>query len=62
MQSKRTAKWSLQARIEGTEKGRAYVVLPLDPEGVWGLSARYHVRGTMARLCFKPTDLLRADI
>jgi hypothetical protein len=38
---------SFQARLEGTEKGRVYAVLPFDPEKVWGLRARYHVRGTI---------------
>jgi hypothetical protein len=47
MQSKHTAERSFQARLEGTEKGRVYVVLPFDPEQTWGLRARYHVRGTI---------------
>jgi hypothetical protein len=47
MQSKRTAERSFQVRIEGTEKGRVYVALPFDPKKVWGLRARYHVRGTI---------------
>jgi hypothetical protein len=42
-----TAERSFQARIEGTEKGRAYVVLPFAPENAWGLRPRYHVRGTI---------------
>jgi Bacteriocin-protection, YdeI or OmpD-Associated/Domain of unknown function (DUF1905) len=45
MQSKQER--SFQARLEGTEKGRVYVVAPFDPEKVWGLRARYHVRGTV---------------
>ena len=47
MPSKQTAERSFQARIEGTEKGRAYVVLPFDPEKAWGPRPRYHVRGTI---------------
>jgi hypothetical protein len=47
MQSKRTAERSFRARIEGAEKGRAYVVLPFDPEIAWGLRARYRVRGAI---------------
>ncbi len=47
MQSKRTAERSFQARIEGTAKGRAYVVLSFDPEKEWGPRVRYHVRGTI---------------
>ena len=47
MQSKHTAERSFQARLEGTEKGRVYVVLPFDPEQTWGLRVRYHVRGTI---------------
>ena len=42
-----TSERSFQARIEGTEKGRAYVVLPFAPENAWGLRTRYHVRGTI---------------
>ncbi len=38
---------SFQARIEGSEKGRAYVVLPFDPEKTWGVRPRYHVRGSI---------------
>ena len=47
MPSKRAAERSFQARIEGTAKGRAYVVLAFDPEKAWGPRARYHVRGTI---------------
>jgi hypothetical protein len=47
MRSKHTSERSFQARLEGSEKGRVYVVLPFDVEKVWGLRARYHVRGTM---------------
>jgi len=38
---------SFQTRLEGAEKGRAYVVLPFDPVNTWGLRSRYHVRGTI---------------
>jgi hypothetical protein len=31
--------------IEGSAKGRAYLVLPFDPAEVWGARARYHVQG-----------------
>jgi hypothetical protein len=47
MPSKQTAERSFQARIEGTAKGRAYVVLAFDPEKAWGPRPRYHVRGTI---------------
>jgi len=47
MQSENIPERSFQARLEGTEKGRVYVVLPFDPEKVWGLRGRYHVRGTI---------------
>lgn len=47
MQSKGITERSFQARVEGSEKGRAYLVLPFDPAMVWGLRARYHVRGTI---------------
>jgi hypothetical protein len=35
------------AKIEGAEKGRAFVVLPFDPAAFWGQRERYHVRGTV---------------
>ena len=38
---------SFDARLEGTEKGRVYIVLPFDPNKVWGSRERYHVRGTI---------------
>jgi Bacteriocin-protection, YdeI or OmpD-Associated/Domain of unknown function (DUF1905) len=38
---------SFQARLEGSEKDRVYVVLPFDAEKAWGLRPRYHVRGTI---------------
>ncbi len=47
MQSKDGAQRSFRAKIEGTENGRAYLVLPFDPERSWGLKARYHIRGTI---------------
>ena len=47
MQSKRTVERSFHARIEGTAKGRAYVVLSFNPEKEWGPRMRYHVRGTI---------------
>lgn len=47
MQSKQSPERSFQGRLEGTEKGRVYVVLPFDPEKAWGLRERYHVRGTI---------------
>ena len=46
MQPKRSER-QFQARIEGTERGRVYLVLPFDPEKVWGPKGRYHVRGTI---------------
>jgi hypothetical protein len=47
MQSKDTARRSFRAAIEGAARGRAYLVLPFDPEKAWGPRARYHVRGTI---------------
>ncbi len=47
MPSKRAVQRSFQATIEGAEKGRAYIVLPFDPEKAWGARTRYHVRGTI---------------
>ncbi|HEY2013162.1 MAG TPA: YdeI/OmpD-associated family protein [Bryobacteraceae bacterium] len=42
-----TAEKSFRTTIEGTEKGRVYVVLPFDPADVWGPRPRYHVAGTI---------------
>src|SRR5215471_18979889 len=47
MQSKGAEERLFEATLEGSEKGRAYVVLPFDPTKVWGLRSRYHVRGTI---------------
>ena len=47
MPPKQTAERSFQATIEGTAKGRAYLVLPFDPEKAWGNRVRYHVSGTI---------------
>src|SRR5262245_54024822 len=34
-----------RATIAGSEKGRAYVLLPFDPAEAWGARPRYDVRG-----------------
>ena len=47
MPRKNTPEQSFQASLEGTEKGRVYVVLPFDPDEIWGSRTRYHVRGTI---------------
>jgi hypothetical protein len=47
MNSEHSQARSFQVRVEGSEKGRVYVVLPFDPESVWGPRPRYHVRGTI---------------
>jgi hypothetical protein len=47
MPSKHNLERQFQARLEGSEKGRVYVVLPFDPEKIWGVRTRYHVRGTI---------------
>ncbi|MGH9672200.1 MAG: YdeI/OmpD-associated family protein, partial [Bryobacteraceae bacterium] len=33
--------------IDGSEKGRVYLVIPFDPAAVWGPRPRYHVAGTV---------------
>jgi hypothetical protein len=38
---------SFRARLEGSEKGRVYVVVLFDPRKVWGERDRYHIRGTI---------------
>ena len=40
---------SFQANIEGSDKARAYIVVPFDPEAEWGSRPRYHIRGTIDR-------------
>jgi hypothetical protein len=42
-----TARRLFEAKIRGSEKGRAYLVLPFDPAEAWGAKTRYHVRGTI---------------
>jgi hypothetical protein len=36
-----------RGRIEGTERGRVYIVLPFKPAEVWGERPRYHITGTI---------------
>jgi hypothetical protein len=38
---------SFRTTLEGSEKGRAYIVLPFDPADAWGPRPRYHVSGTV---------------
>jgi hypothetical protein len=47
MESEHTPEQSFQGKLEPSEKGRVYVLLPFDPEKVWGPRGRYHVRGTI---------------
>jgi len=47
MQPKHTLEQSFQAPLEGDDKGRAYVVLPFDPQKAWGPRPRYHIRGSI---------------
>ena len=47
MPPKRSAEQSFQAKLEGANTGRVYIVLPFDPEETWGQRNRYHVRGTI---------------
>ncbi len=47
MPSKTAVERSFQAKLEGSENGRVYIVLPFDPGKVWGPKPRYHVRGTV---------------
>jgi hypothetical protein len=44
-----TQERSFQAKIEGSDKARAYIVVPFDPEAEWGARPRYHIRGTIDR-------------
>ncbi len=36
-----------RATMDGTGKGRAYVMLPFDPAQIWGERGRYYVAGTI---------------
>jgi len=47
MAGKSTSEKSFRATLEGTQKGRVYLVLPFDPRKVWGSRPRYHIRGTI---------------
>ena len=47
MPPKTAAERSFRTRLEGTERGRVYLVLPFDPNQVWGPRERYHVRGSI---------------
>ena len=47
MPSNSTPERSFPAKLEGSEKGRVYIVLPFDPAKAWGVRTRYHVRGTI---------------
>jgi len=47
MPSKRTPERSFAGRLEGSGKGRVYVVLPFDPEKAWGPRQRYHITGSI---------------
>ena len=47
MPSNATSERSFGTRLEGTEKGRVYVVVPFDPGTVWGSRPRYHITGTI---------------
>jgi hypothetical protein len=47
MQQSRAEERSFRAKIEGAKTGRVYLVLPFDPENIWGKRTRYHVRGTI---------------
>ena len=38
---------AFDATIEGTEKGRVYIVLPFNAAEVWGERDRYHVSGML---------------
>jgi hypothetical protein len=53
MRSKYSAEQSFKARLEGSEKGRVYIVLPFDPVEVWGSRPRYHIRGTINGMKFR---------
>jgi len=47
MESNHNAAQSFETRLEGTEKGRVFVVLGFDPEKAWGFRERYHIRGSI---------------
>jgi len=47
MPSKRGPERSFHATLEGSEKGRVYIVLPFDPAKEWGPRPRYHITGSI---------------
>jgi hypothetical protein len=40
-------KRKFRGKIEGSEKGRAYIVLPFAATEAWGARPRYHITGTI---------------
>ncbi len=42
-----------RATIAGTEKGRAYLSLPFDPQVLWGARGNYYVAGTINGVKFR---------
>ena len=47
MEPQHAAAQVFRGKLEGTEQGRVYLVMPFDPEAVWGPRDRYHIRGTI---------------
>jgi hypothetical protein len=47
MRPKHTPEQSFHALLEGSERGRVYLVMPFDPAKVWGPRDRYHIHGSI---------------
>lgn len=46
-----TGQRRFRATIDGSGKGRAYIVIPFNPAEAWGAKPRYHVAGTIDGHC-----------
>lgn len=47
VQAHQQGQTQFHAKIDGTEKGRVYLVMPFDAAQVWGPRERYHITGTI---------------
>ncbi len=47
MADSQIGQWEFQTKIDGSEKGRVYVLLPFEPADAWGGRVRYDISGTI---------------
>jgi hypothetical protein len=51
-----------EATVERGERGRVFIVIPFDPQIVWGKQARYCVKGTLNGFLFQGSLGVRAGV